>query len=68
MPLIESVWLQLGPFQRLVQGDLKNTYLVDRHKEILQALKSRDALALRKAIEADIRDGIGRSGREMLTQ
>lgn len=68
MPLIESVWLQLGPFQRCVIQELKNYYVVDRHKEIIAALKSRDPLALTIAIESDIRDGIARSGRTVLQQ
>lgn len=66
MPLIQSVWLQLGPFQRQVLNTVMNFYLVDRHKEILEALRKRDSLALCIAIEADIRDGVGRAGREVM--
>ncbi len=62
MPLIQSVWLQLGPFQRQVIRTVMDTYRIDRHKEILAALASRDSGALQTAIEADIRDGIGRAG------
>lgn len=66
IPLIESVWLQLGPFQRQVVREVKQYYNVDRHKEILEALRQRDSMALVVAIENDIRDGIVRSGREKL--
>ncbi|QFR33643.1 GntR family transcriptional regulator [Ancylobacter sp. TS-1] len=59
LPLIESVWLQIGPFMRLALADLERHYTVDRHAEALSALRAGDAAALRRAIEADIRDGIG---------
>ncbi|GAB4069092.1 GntR family transcriptional regulator [Ancylobacter sonchi] len=59
MPLIESVWLQIGPFMRLALTDLEEHYRVDRHREALAALAAGDEEALRRAIEADIRDGIG---------
>lgn len=68
MPVIESVWLQLGPFQRQVIEQLKEYYLVDRHKEILAALRTRDAAALVVATESDIREGMSRNGRRLLTQ
>lgn len=62
MPLIESVWLQLGPFLHLTLSHLEDHYQVDRHVEALDALRRQDAPALRAAIEADIRDGIGHIG------
>jgi DNA-binding GntR family transcriptional regulator len=58
LPLIESVWLQLGPFMRMVLRHL-NSYEVDRHVEILDAIARRDARALSFAVEADIREGMG---------
>ena len=68
MPLIQSVWLQLGPFQRQVVQDASEFYFVDRHKEILSALRLRDADALIKGIEGDIHDGTARAGRHILRQ
>ena len=68
MPVIESVWLQVGPFQRQVIENVRDYYTVDRHKEILDALRTRDVAALVIATESDIRDAIGRSGRLLLTQ
>lgn len=66
VPLLESIWLQLGPFQRQIVTEVTEYYLVDRHKEILAALETRNEVSLSIAIEADIRDGIERSGREAL--
>ena len=68
MPVIESVWLQLGPFQRQIIKSLKEYFKVDRHKEILAALRSRDVTSLAIATESDIRDSISRSGRQLLVQ
>ena len=58
VPLIESLWLQLGPFSRIAIAKLEKAYLVDRHGEALDALRQRNLFGLRQAIEADIRDGI----------
>jgi len=61
-PLIESLWLQLGPFMRLANSMLEEHYLVDRHKELTDAIEKKDALALQLALTADIRDGIAFAG------
>ena len=66
MPLIESTWLQLGPFQRQVLTDLNTYYVIDRHKQILAALAASDGPALTTAITQDIHDGIGRPGQAAL--
>ena len=58
VPLIESLWLQLGPFSRIAISKLEKVYLVDRHAEAIEALRQRNLFGLRRAIEADIRDGI----------
>ena len=57
LPLVESLWLQVGPFLRLVMGRLGTASFVDRHRAALAAIQARDALALRQAIAADIADG-----------
>jgi DNA-binding GntR family transcriptional regulator len=59
MPLIESLWLQLGPFMRTALETLDHRYVVDRHDEALKAIRLNDAKALRRAIENDIYEGIG---------
>ncbi len=58
LPLVESLWLQLGPFSRIVISKLKKMYQVDRHIEAIEALRKRDGSKLRNAIESDIRNGI----------
>ena len=68
VPAIESVWLQLGPFQRQVVKRVAEYYEVDRHKEIMGALRSRDVSALLAATESDIREGISQSGRQLLAE
>ncbi len=57
-PLIESLWLQLGPFMRLATSSLEEYYVVDRHDEALRAIEKHDAIALQLAVKADIREGI----------
>jgi len=57
LPLIESLWLQLGPFMRLASSKLEEHYLVDRHNEAMAAIQKKDAFALQLAITADIREG-----------
>ena len=66
MPLIESIWLQLGPFQRQVIRNVETYYEIDHHKQMLAALHARDLAALIGAVESDIRDGILVSGRQLL--
>lgn len=63
LPLIESLWLRLGPFMRRAGETLSETYQVDRHAEALAAIVKQDAEALKAAIAADIWDGAGHLGR-----
>lgn len=63
--LIETVWLQFGPFMRVLYVRLGNAHLHDNHQGAIKAIVARDADALRKAIAHDISDGmalIKRSG------
>jgi DNA-binding GntR family transcriptional regulator len=66
IPAIESVWLQLGPFQRQVVERVKEFFKIDRHKEIVAALRSRDVAALVSAMKRDIQEGISESGQLLL--
>ncbi|NRP70072.1 HTH-type transcriptional regulator McbR [Ensifer psoraleae] len=59
MPLIESVWLQLGPILGIAMEHVTELYVVDRHREAIEALRRRDEDAVAEAIGADIREGIG---------
>lgn len=67
LDLMESVWLRLGPFMRLATANLEESYRIDRHAEAMDAIRSRDASALKAAIIADIQDGIGHLGRHFLS-
>lgn len=60
--LIETLWLQFGPFMRVVYGRYGTANLVDQHELALAALRDRDAAALGRAITADIRDGMSLIG------
>ena len=55
MPIIESLWLQLGPFLKIAAVSSAKELMVDYHKEAIEALKVRDETKLRFAIEQDIR-------------
>ncbi|TWH87050.1 transcriptional regulator, GntR family [Novosphingobium taihuense] len=66
LPLIESLWLQVGPFLRMALENVGPSYTVDRHVEALQALRERNVMALRIAIEADLRDGITHLGQRLM--
>nr|WP_292634890.1 GntR family transcriptional regulator [Mesorhizobium sp.] len=66
LPLIESVWLRMGPFMREATANLGQSYLIDRHAEAIEAIRTKDVLALKQAIAADIQDGAGHVGRQRL--
>ena len=66
LPVIESIWLQLGPFQRQVVEQGLQYYVLDRHRQILDALRIRCGESLAAAILADITDGIATAGRRFL--
>ncbi|HEX4181120.1 MAG TPA: GntR family transcriptional regulator [Caulobacteraceae bacterium] len=61
--LIEALWLQFGPFMRVVYGRYGTANLVDQHRIALDAIAARDTEALRRAIASDIADGMGLIGR-----
>jgi DNA-binding GntR family transcriptional regulator len=61
--LIEALWLQFGPFMRVVYGRYGTANLVDQHRIALDAIADGDAAALRMAIASDIADGMGLIGR-----
>jgi DNA-binding GntR family transcriptional regulator len=58
VPLIDALWLQFGPFMRLVYERLDMTRLVDQHERAIRAIEAGDAAELRAAIVADIADGM----------
>jgi DNA-binding GntR family transcriptional regulator len=60
--LIETLWLQFGPHMRVVYGEIGTRHLVDQHERAVAAIRAKNARALRAAILADIRDGMGLIG------
>ena len=65
LPLVESLWLQAGPFLRMVVGRIGTGSLTDWHQEAIAAIRARDEAALRQAILADIEDGAAIVGAAM---
>ncbi len=61
--LIETLWLQFGPFMRVVYGRFGTANLVDQHRVALDAIEAGDAERLQRAIASDIADGMGLIGR-----
>ncbi len=59
MPMIEQLWLQIGPLHRLSVAKLPEHYTHDRHCDIIHSLKHHNPFGLKSAIEADIRESIG---------
>lgn len=60
MATIESIWLQLGPFLKIALQHVSTFYAVDRHKEIIAALRARNLVELQTAISDDIHDAVGK--------
>ena len=54
--MIESLWMQFGPFMRVVYGRYGTANLVDQHRQAIAAIAAGDADALVAAISADIGD------------
>ena len=65
LSLVESLWLQTGPFMRIVIGRLGTTSLVDQHKEAIAALATGDADKLADAVRNDILQGMSSIAREI---
>jgi DNA-binding GntR family transcriptional regulator len=56
--LIETLWLQFGPFMRQAQTRMGAASLIDGHQVVLDAIVARDEQWLRAAITADIDVGM----------
>lgn len=67
VPLVESLWLQFGPFMRLVYGRVGTSWVVDYHEEAIGAIERRDVEALASAIRSDILDGMRLIGSSVFT-
>jgi len=66
--LIETLWLQFGPFMGHVYERYPETILADQHRIALDALDRRDEVAVRAAIAQDIRDGMTLIARSALAR
>lgn len=66
MALVESIWLQFGPFMRMAYGRIGTSTLEDHHQAAIAALEHGDRKALRAAIAADIGQGMNFIGEEVL--
>jgi DNA-binding GntR family transcriptional regulator len=66
LALVESVWLQFGPFMRVVYGRFGTANLVDQHVLAIDAVRRQDEAALRLAISEDIMQGMRFIGEEAL--
>lgn len=64
--LVESVWLQFGPFMRMAYGRIGTSLLEDHHQIAITALEQRDRKALKAAIAADIVQGMNFIGEAVL--
>jgi DNA-binding GntR family transcriptional regulator len=58
-PLIESLWLQFGPYMHRLFDRAPAHLAADRHQAALAAIRAGDPGALRAAIAADIDDALG---------
>ena len=54
MSIVETLWLQIGPFLRHVKTDFDKPDFLGHHETMLKALGKRDGHKARVAIEADI--------------
>jgi DNA-binding GntR family transcriptional regulator len=68
VPLIESIWLQIGPFMRAALQNAQVHSRPDRHGDALSAIAAGDAGALSRAIEADVREGVDHLPLEQLKE
>ncbi len=60
--LAERLWLRFGPSLRIVCGRFGTQSLPDRHKDIITALRARDAEKAAIATAQDIEQGMGMMG------
>jgi DNA-binding GntR family transcriptional regulator len=66
LALVESIWLQFGPFMRMAYGRFGTSTLEDQHQVAIAALSTRDRKALKAAITADIGQGMNFIGEAVL--
>lgn len=67
LALVESVWLQFGPFMHMAYGRVGTASLENHHEAAISAIGRRDHLGLKAAIAADITHGMSFIGEATLT-
>lgn len=60
--VVESLWLQTGPFMRVVVDAVGASTLVDQHKEAIDAFAAGDRKKFERAVRLDILEGMRRIG------
>lgn len=66
LALVESIWLQFGPFMRMAYSRWGTADLADQHQAAIAALERKDRKALRAAIAADASQGMSFIGEAVL--
>lgn len=61
LALVESLWLQIGPFMRALVKRLGDTLPVDQHKLAIEAIVNGDAAMLESTLRRDISDSLAYS-------
>lgn len=57
--LVESLWLQFGPFMRVIIGRVGTSFLQDdEHKKAIDAIEQSQADVLEAAVRRDVADGM----------
>jgi len=56
LPVVESLWIQAGPFLNAVFNHQGTRNARDNHDEVLKALRRRDSVAVANAIGSDLAD------------
>jgi DNA-binding GntR family transcriptional regulator len=68
LAMVESIWLQFGPFMRMAYGRIGTSILEDHHEFAIAAMRAGDTAALRSAIDDDIGQGMGFIGEAVLSR
>lgn len=66
LALVESIWLQFGPFMRMAYNRWGTSDLEDQHQAAIAALQRKDRKALKAAISADVSQGMSFIGEAVL--
>jgi DNA-binding GntR family transcriptional regulator len=66
LALVDSIWLQFGPFMRMAYSRWGTSSLEDQHQAAISALERRDRKGLKAAIAADASQGMNFIGEAIL--